>query len=213
MPLTSTFREVQFPQDISYGSKGGSNFDTTVFESSSGREQRNVNWSLVKGKWDVSYGIKTLDQMSTLITFFMVMQGKAYAFRFKDWADYQLNNMQIGTGNGTQTVFQMVKIYTVTDMISSAVYSYSRPITKPVPNTLSGISVGGSIVSTSTYTLDYTTGLITFNTAPANNAAIVIPYCEFDVPARFDTDRLDVSQEYFETETWSDIPVVEIKFP
>lgn len=212
--LTSTFREVQFPSDISYGSKGGSKFSTTVFTSSSGREQRNVNWSISRGEWDVTYGVKSLSQMQTLITFFMAMQGRAYAFRFKDWADFQITNQQIAVGNGTQLQFQIVKTYTTVDMISSNPYTFTRNIVKPVPGTLSqGILVNSVLVPVTNYTIDYTLGMITFiaGQAPANGALIVIPYLEFDLPARFDTDALDVAQDFYNVESWHDFKVTEIK--
>ena len=45
MTLASVFVETQFPTDISYNSAGGAGFSTTIYQSSSGREQRNSNWS------------------------------------------------------------------------------------------------------------------------------------------------------------------------
>jgi uncharacterized protein (TIGR02217 family) len=34
--------------------------------------------------------------------------------------------------------------------------------------------------------------------------------CEFDVPVRFDADELSSSMDRFLTESWSNIPLVEI---
>lgn len=210
MSLTSTFRDVQFPTDISYGSKGGAAFSTSIFESSSGREQRNINWLKVRGEWDVSYGIKTTEQMDAVIQFFYTMQGKAYAFRFKDWADFTLSG-QIGTGDGTTTQFQITKTYSTTDEISGQNYTYVRDITKPVPNTIGTVTVNSAVISPSNYGVDNSSGIITFATAPGASQVIAISYLEFDVPARFDTDKLDISQDYFQTESWSDIKIVEVK--
>lgn len=53
------FHEVRFPTDISYGSNGGPGFLTNILELASGHEQRNIEWSLAKAKYDVQYGIKT----------------------------------------------------------------------------------------------------------------------------------------------------------
>lgn len=202
--MNITVQEVQFPTDISYGSAGGSGFSTTVFETTSGYEQRNVNWSKSRGSWDVSYGVKDRSQMDSLVTFFMAMQGKAYAFRFKDWADYYVVNQQIAVGDGATKTFQLIKTY------SAGTNTFTRTIKKPVANTLQQVLVAGAPASPQP-AIDTTTGLITFNAAPANGAPIVVTYCEFDVPARFDTDKLDVRQDFWQTESWQSIKIVEVK--
>jgi uncharacterized protein (TIGR02217 family) len=202
---SSTFREEQFPTDISYGSRGGSGFKTTVFATTAGFEQRNINWSQSKGAWDVAYGIKTLDQMSDLIAFFMTMMGKAYAFRFKDWADFQISNQQIGTGDGKTASFQLSKTYQV------GTFGFTRTILKPVAGTLTTVLVGGALANPQP-TINTTTGLLTFNgLAPVVGAPIVVSYVEFDVPARFDIDKLDISQDFYEVESIASIPVVEVR--
>jgi uncharacterized protein (TIGR02217 family) len=202
MPLTSTFVETQFPSDISYGSSGGAGFSTTIFTSSSGREQRNINWSVSRAQYDISQGIKTVDQMSEIIAFFMAMMGRAYAFRYKDWADFQIVNQQIAVGDGTTTVFQLVKTYTAGSR------TFTRTIKKPVNGTLGTVTVNGTPTSCS---IDTTTGLITFGSAPANTDPIVVTYCEFDVPVRFDTDLASVRQDFFQVESWESIKLVEVK--
>lgn len=202
---TTVFVETQFPSDISYGSTGGSGFSTTVFTTEGGWEQRNMNWSMTRAEFDVSQGIKTQDQMDILIQFFMAMRGKAYGFRFKDWSDYYIANQQIGVGDGTTTVFQLVKTYS--DPLDAA--SFTRTIKKPVNGTLSTVLVGG--VPTTSYTVDYTTGLFTFAVAPLAAHPVTIVYVEFDVPCRFDIDKLNVRQDFFQVESWEGIKVMEIR--
>jgi uncharacterized protein (TIGR02217 family) len=202
---TSTFREEQFPTDISYGSRGGSGFKTSVFTTTAGFEQRNINWSKSKGSWDVAYGVKTVDQMSDLIAFFMAMMGKAYAFRFKDWADFQIANQQIGVGDGKTASFQLSKTYQV------GPYGFTRTIIKPVAGTLTTVLVGGALAAPQP-TIDTTTGILMFTgVAPVLAAPIVVSYVEFDVPARFDVDKLDISQDFFEVESIASIPVIEVR--
>jgi uncharacterized protein (TIGR02217 family) len=203
--LVNVFVETQFPNDVSYGSQGGPRFSTTIFTSASGREQRNINWSVQRCEYDVAQGIKTKDQMDAILAFFYAMMGKAYAFRFKDWADYQMVNQQIGTGDGTTTTFQFTNTYS--DPL--AVQTYTRTIKKPVTGTLGQVTIAGA--PTTAYTMDYTTGLITFNTAPGAGQAIVVVYCEFDVPVRFDTDVAAVRHDFYLTESWESIKVVEVK--
>lgn len=107
------FHEVRFPTDISYGSNGGPGFLTNILELASGHEQRNIEWSLAKAKYDVQYGIKTREQMQDVLDFFYARRGRGYGFRFKDWMDYQIPRQQIGTMGSTQNVstLQVFKRY------------------------------------------------------------------------------------------------------
>lgn len=197
-----SFHEVRFPVDISYGSSGGPKFNTTVFEAASGYEQRNINWSQVRAEYNVGAGIRSLDDMQTIISFFMARQGKAYAFRFKDWMDYKIANQNIGTGNGSTTTFQLKKDYT------SGSTSFVRTIKKPVSGTLTQVTVNG--VPTAV-TVDYTTGIFTFGSAPANGHAVVVSYIEFDVPVRFDDDHLSAQHDFWNTGSAPNIKLVEVR--
>lgn len=207
MTITNVFVETRFPVDISYNSQGGPRFNTTIFTSSSGREQRNINWSLSRAEYDVGYGIKTNTQMAVVLEFFYAMMGKAYAFRYKDWSDFQIQNQVIATGNGILTTFQIVKSYSDPNDLQTFV----RPIRKPVNGSLTAVMVNNVIVSGSTYSIDYTTGLITFTVAPANTYPIEIVYLEFDVPVRFDTDIATIRFDFYNVESWEGIKIVEVK--
>ncbi|MBY0355033.1 MAG: DUF2460 domain-containing protein, partial [Rickettsiales bacterium] len=72
-----SFVEIQFPADISYGSSGGPTFSTDVIEAFSGFEQRNINWSAARARYNVAHGVKTQSQLDELIAFFRARQGKA----------------------------------------------------------------------------------------------------------------------------------------
>lgn len=73
-----TFHEVRFPDDIAYGATGGPEFATSVVATASGYEQRNINWSSARGRWDVTSGLKKQTQLDTLIAFFRARKGRAY---------------------------------------------------------------------------------------------------------------------------------------
>lgn len=198
-----SFHEVRFPEDISYGSSGGPKFKTTVFTLDSGYEQRNIDWSQMKAEYDVSQGVKTRAQMDDLRAFFYARRGRAYGFRFKDWGDYQAANQQIGVGDGTTKNFQMIKTYT------SGPSSYARKLTKLV----SGTFTAGVLVNSvsAPYTVDVNTGIITITTAPGAGQIVFVPYVEFDVPVRFDTDHLSATHDQWEMESWNSIPLVEVR--
>ncbi|MGE3713527.1 MAG: DUF2460 domain-containing protein, partial [Alphaproteobacteria bacterium] len=53
-------------------------------------------------------------------------------------------------------------------------------------------------------------GLLTFFSPPANGVVITADF-EFDVPVRFDTDRLAATLDTYGTYSWGDIPLVEVR--
>lgn len=196
------FVEVQFPTDISYGSSGGPEYATDIVASQSGYEQRNVNWEQARARYNVAHGVKTKAQLDTLIAFFRARKGRAYGFRFKDWTDYQTSAESLGTGNGAKTQFQLVKWY-----VSGAV-NEQRTISKPVSGTVQVYK--NAVLQTSGVSVDTTTGVVTFTVAPANGVAVTAS-CQFDVPVRFDTDRLSAKLEAYGIHSWLDIPLIEVR--
>lgn len=196
------FHEVQFPNDIAYGATGGPEFATSVVATASGYEQRNINWSSARGRWDVASGLKKQTQLDTLIAFFRARKGRAHGFRFKDWTDYKATAQPIGTGDGTNKSFQLSRTY------SSGGSTDVRTITKPVAGTVKVYLAG--VLQASGWSVNTTTGIVTFTAAPGNNVAVSADY-EFDVPVRFDTDRMAVTIEQINLHQWSGIPIVEIR--
>jgi uncharacterized protein (TIGR02217 family) len=62
------------------------------------------------------------------------------------------------------------------------------------------------------FVVDHATGLVTFQPGhvPPEDAIVTAGF-EFDVPVRFDTDRLDINLASFEAGEVPHVPVVEIK--
>jgi len=198
----SGFHEVRFPDNIAYGATGGPEFATTVVVTGAGHEQRNVNWAEARGRWDVGSGLKNQQQLDELIAFFRAREGRAYGFRFKDWTDYTATGQLLGTGDGVQTQFQLVKRYPSGSVIEV------RTVSKPVAGTVRIYKDG--VEQLSGWSVNVTTGLITFSTAPAADVEITADF-EFDVPVRFDTDHMAVTIETFRLHRWQQIPIVELR--
>jgi uncharacterized protein (TIGR02217 family) len=196
------FHDVQFPPDISYGASGGPGYSTSVITVASGHERRNSNWQAARGRWNVAHGLKKREQVAALIAFFRARRGRAYGFRFKDWTDFQGLAQVIGTGNGSLKTFQLVKNYASGGIIES------RIITKPVAGSVKIYRNG--VLVTSGVSVDAATGVVTFTTAPANGVIVTADY-EFDVPARFDSDQMDITIETYALGSWGQIPVIEIR--
>ena len=198
----SNFHEVRFPDAIAYGATGGPEYLTDIVILQSGFEQRNQSWDSARARYDVSTGIKNPTQAAEVISFFRARKGRAYGFRFKDWSDYRVTGQLIGTGNGTQTAFQLTKTYT------SGGENETRPLKKPVSGTVKIYK--DSILQSSGVTVDHTTGVVTFAAAPTAGVLITAD-CEFDVPVRFDTDRLAIRIQSHELFVWDQIPLIEIR--
>ena len=196
------FVEVQFPSDISYGSSGGPEYATDIVASVGGYEQRNINWQQARARYNVAHGVKTKAQLDALIAFFRARKGRAHGFRFKDWTDFQAVNETLGTGNGVQTQFQLVKRYvsgSVTDM---------RTIVKPVVGTVQVFR--NAVLQTTGVSVNSATGMVTFVTAPTAGQVVTASF-QFDVPVRFDTDTLSASLDAYGIHSWQDISLVEVR--
>jgi len=204
------FHEIQFPTAIAFHSSGGPERKTEIVTLGSGFEERNAVWANSRRRYDVGYGVKTLDDLHAVIAFFEARLGRLTGFRFRDFADFKSCapgasvsplDQAIGTGDGTTTQFQLANTYT------SGPSNWVRTVKKPVAGTVR-VAVAG-VEQTSGITIDNTSGLITFDSAPAASAAITAGF-EFDTPVRFDTDSLSINLSNFAAGEIPSIPLVEI---
>jgi len=205
------FHQVRFPIDIALGARGGPERLTDVVSLVSGAEERNSRWAQSRRRYDAGYGIKTRAQMQAVLEFFEERRGRFHAFLWRDGLDYasaasgmavSATDQALGTGDGDRTVFQLAKRYGV------SFDPYDRPITKPVDGTVK-VAIDGAPAGPGDWSLNDLTGEIAFVTAPASGQAVTAGF-EFDVPVRFDTDRLDIEMASFDAAQILSIPLVEV---
>ncbi len=215
------FHNVRFPTNVNYGSSGGPGFSTAITVLRSGVEQRVQRWSSPKRRYDASYTIRTPSDVYTVLEFYIARGGPANTFLYKDWTDYATtssgsthrsddssvtkDDVEIAVGDGSTTQFQLLKKYT------SGGVTASRNIYHPISGTLL-IAVDGTLQTETThYTVNYTTGVVTFVTAPANNLSVTAGF-EFDVAVRF-AQEVDMSFaasiDSFDSNSVPSIPLVE----
>jgi uncharacterized protein (TIGR02217 family) len=84
----------------------------------------------------------------------------------------------------------------------------TRVITKPVAGTVTLYRDG--LEATSGWTVDTTTGLVTFSIAPAVGIQVTADFA-FDVPVRFDNDQMDVTIETYQLGSWGQIILLEVR--
>ena len=196
------FHDVQFPTRISYGARGGPTFNTTVRQLRSGQESRNANWSATRRRYDVTTAIQDEADKDEFLSFFINRKGKAHGFRFKDWADYSIVAGQIGVGDNVETQFQIIKTY------NDGSYQTVRNITRPIGSTLKVYF--DAVEQVSGFSLNDSTGIITFTTPPASPVVITVD-CEFDTPCRFDIDELSQVIEAFDQYVGDGLAIVELR--
>ena len=210
----TNFHEVRFPFSLALGARGGPQRRTEIVTLGSGREERNSPWAHSRRRWNAGPGVRTLDDLDTLIAFFEARHGQLYGFRFSDPLDHKscppsalisALDQPLGTGDGEQTEFALIKRYASGDQ------AHDRPITKPVVGSVRVAADGIALVEDADFTVDATTGRVTFPEAPANEAVLTAGF-EFDCPARFDADQLAISLDAFGAGDVPDIPIIEVKF-
>ena len=194
------FHPVRFPLDISLASRGGPERATDVVTLASGREERNSRWAHSRRRYNAGYGVKSRADMAAVLAFFEERRGRFHSFLWRDGLDHTATDQAIGTGDGVATQFQLTKRY------GADFDPYLRPINKPVAASVV-VKVDGVVTDVAT---DPLTGIVTFDTAPAEGAAITASF-SFDVPVRFDIDRLDIELSNFDAAEAPSIPLIEVR--
>ncbi len=209
-----------FPEDINFGVSGGPAFLTSINKSKSKFEQRNVEWDQPNHTFDVAHAIMDNTKFETVLSFFMAREGKAYSFRFRDWTDYKVvggvcsrapSGVPSDTedGDGVETQFILRKQYTSFGVTKqrliqrpriggSTIYGTQQAFNVYV-NAVAYVKDGGGGTG---FTLDESTGVVTFNVAPGVGLSITWDG-EFDTPVRFAQDRFAATLESFQNHSVS----------
>lgn len=210
-----SFHEVRFPTSISLGAQGGPERRTDIVVLGSGHEERNARWADARRSYNAGYGLKSLNDLHAVVAFFEERRGRLHGFRWKDHADFRSSppesaptmlDQVLGIGDGSVTTFQLVKRY-------GGIHApYDREIRKPVAGSLLVAVAGVAQVEGTSFDLDSTTGLVTFRPGyvPTGGATVSAGF-EFDVPVRFDTDKLEINLQGFRHGAIPSIPVIEIR--
>ena len=207
-----SFHEVQFPLRLALGTSGGPWRRTDIVTLSNGRESRNQRWRDARRRYDAGSGVRSVGDLYEVVAFFEARAGQLYGFRFADPVDFQscgpegvpsAADQLLGVGNGVRTEFQLVKNY------SDAGGSTERVIAKPQAGSVA-VAVNGVTLGGGDFAVDLSTGIVKLDMAPASGVPVRAGY-RFDVPVRFDTDRIEVDLEAFAAGRIPSIPLIEVK--
>lgn len=200
-----------FPLAVGFGATGGPERRTEIVSLATGEEARNARWADSRRHYDAATGVRSLEDMRAVLTLFEKARGQLYGFRFRDPFDQTASligsppaptDCQIGVGDGASTVFQLIKTY------GSGSLAYSRTITLPAGSLR--IAVAGVELTAGTDFDLGDSGLVTLTEAPVAEANITAGFL-FDVPVRFDTDRIEASLTHFRAGEVPSIPLIEIR--
>ena len=206
------FTETRLPVRLGFGSTGGVERRTDVTQLASGFETRITPWANGRRRYLIGQSIRTLDDAAALVAFFEARRGRLQGFRFRDFADFKscapsaqptAADQEIGLGTGGATAFPLCKLYGVGDE------AYARPILKPVSGSVR-VAVNGAELAAGVFSVDCASGVVTLASAPASGATVTAGFL-FDVPVRFDADRIDVALEGFDAGRVVSVPLIEVR--
>lgn len=172
------FIEQRLLDCVAYGSEFGSEWNTRIVALKNGAERRNANWQMPLGRYSIVYSALDAAGHRAVYHAHMACRGRWAGFRLRDWRDYIATNAPVTTATGGEQTAQLQMAYTFGPT------TFYRDIYKPVFADLfaDGIPIPAVV--------DATTGLATFT---ASEGQVITWSGEFDVPVRFDDDRLDVT--------------------
>jgi uncharacterized protein (TIGR02217 family) len=207
------FLNENFPGTIAFGVLGGPERKTDIVSLATGYETRNARWADSRRRYDAATGIGSLGDLRSVLALFEKARGRLYGFRLRDPFDHSSApgaaapgafDQPLGTGDDSTTRFQLTKTY------GSGELAYSRQIRLPVTASVRVAIDSVEQTAGAAFQIDEETGEVLFTAAPANGLELTAGFL-FDVPVRFDTDRLDLSLTHFEAGDIPSIPLVEIR--
>ncbi|MCT7376061.1 DUF2460 domain-containing protein [Chelativorans salis] len=209
-----SFHDVRFPLGVSFGATGGPERRNEIVQLSSGREKRNARVSRSRRHYDVGTGVRSIEDLYAVLAFFEARRGSLHAFRFRDPFDWKscgphetpsAFDQVIGVGDGVRERFRLVKTY------GEGADAYERGITRPVAESMLVAVAGVPKAISADYSIDRETGEVLFvgGAVPREGEGVTAGY-EFDVPVRFDIERLSASMTAFKAGQIPSIPLVEV---
>jgi uncharacterized protein (TIGR02217 family) len=187
------FHDVSLPANLARIVRGGPVDSTELIAFADGREARVQARARLRRRYTFSAGDLGPEEAYALLAFFEARRGRLFGFRLRDpidhrscgpLADPSAVDQLIGTGDGVNTAFALKKTYA--DAAGAAV----RRVSKPEPGSVR-VSVGAGELDPAGFSCDPATGLVTLARAPAQGALVRAGF-RFDVPVRFDVERLDL---------------------
>ena len=155
---------------------------TRAQQAISGKETRLADWSYPAWHWELTFDFlratPSAAEFQSLAGFFNQCQGAFGTFLYADADDNSVTGQMIGAGDGATKVFQLVRSFG----------GFIEPVL--APNMVGAVTLAGVAQSPSAYSVDPTTGLLTFTAAPSSGTAITADF-SYWFRCRFAEDTVD----------------------
>lgn len=206
--------DIPFPDCIALGAQAAVQWQTSIAISSGGFISANQDWEDPLHPFDVSFAVRTVSDYAAVKAHFMAVRGRAKAFPFKDYTDFEVAQADgklldaTGAAPTADGTFYLFKRYGSTS-------SYDRRIRRP--------DATPTIYRTRAAVTTIITPVITL----AGGSVALVGHVagdtyawsgEFKVAVRYDSDRLPAvivnrspGADGEHLVTCSDIPLVEVR--
>jgi uncharacterized protein (TIGR02217 family) len=165
-------------------------FQTRIQRAVSGRELRALDYPYPLWQFTLVFAFLRdnpaagLDELRTLMGFYLACQGAYDTFLFQDPSDYQVIGQYLGTGDSSLSAFQLQR--TMGTVLLGG--GFAEPIV--APNLITAVYFDGITQSSSGYSIDPGTGLLTFSTPPGTGLVITVDF-SYWFRCRFVDDSYD----------------------
>lgn len=159
-----------------------------IMEAVSGKETRVAYWQAARYSWTLTFeflrGSTSFNEFQNLWGFMSARQGRYDSFLYTDDMDNSVTGQPIGSGDSTKRSFQLYRQFGGSSAVSEPVLA---------PNTVTKVTVAGSSIDPTNFTVHYwgssIPGTIVFSTTaiPASGQAVAADFSYY-FPARFDDD-------------------------
>lgn len=165
-------------------------FQTRIQRAVSGRELRALDYPYPLWQFTLVFNFLRdnasagYDELRTLMGFFLLCQGAYGTFLFQDPSDYEVAGQSLGTGDSSTTAFQLQRAMGMTLPGGG----FTEPI--GAPNVVSALYFNGITQNPAGYSVDFDTGIVTFDTPPPTGLAITVDF-SYWFRCRFVDDSYD----------------------
>jgi uncharacterized protein (TIGR02217 family) len=165
-------------------------FQTRIQRAASGRELRALDYPFPLWQFTLVFAFLRdnpnagFDELRTLMGFYLSCQGAFGSFLFQDPSDYQVTGQYIAEGDSSTSVFQLQR--TMGTSLPSG--GFAEPTV--APNTVDAIYFDGITQDAAGYSVDPSTGLVTFATPPGTGLVITADF-SYWFRCRFVDDSYD----------------------
>jgi uncharacterized protein (TIGR02217 family) len=175
------YHDISLPKFIEVFVVGRFEFAASYVSTLSGREIIKLDREDAKQKYLIKNCRLSQAEFEQFNNFFRARRGRQFAFRFRDYSDYQVNKQLIAKGDGRLLECQLFKLY------EDPITPYIRIIRKPVKDTIklyiNDQEAEGAIIN-------YNTGIIKLNSPLLSDQILVADFI-FDVVVRFNNDSFE----------------------